>query len=335
MSERILTISRAMSEAIAEEMRRDPSVFVMGEDVGKYGGIFAATGGLLDEFGPDRVRDTPISETAFIGAAVGAAMSGMRPVAELMFVDFFGVCMDAIYNLAAKNVYFSGGNCKVPMVLMTAVGGGYSDAGQHSQTLYATFAHMPGLKVAVPATAHDAKGLMISAIRDDGPVLYMFHKGMQGLGWMSSVEGAATPVPEESYMLPFGEAAVRREGKDATIVALGLMVHRALDAAAALEKDGIDVEVIDLRTVVPLDRDAVFDSVRKTGRLVVADEDYTSFGVTAEIVATVAERDVAALKASPKRVAYPDIPIPYSRPMEQFALPSADRIADAVRATLK
>jgi len=165
MSERILTISRAMSEAIAEEMRRDPSVFVMGEDVGKYGGIFAATGGLLDEFGPDRVRDTPISETAFIGAAVGAAMSGMRPVAELMFVDFFGVCMDAIYNLAAKNVYFSGGNCKVPMVLMTAVGGGYSDAGQHSQTLYATFAHMPGLKVAVPATAHDAKGLMITTGR--------------------------------------------------------------------------------------------------------------------------------------------------------------------------
>jgi len=335
MSERILTISRAMSEAIAEEMRRDQSVFVMGEDVGKYGGIFAATGGLLDEFGPDRIRDTPISETAFIGAAVGAAMSGMRPIAELMFVDFFGVCMDAIYNLAAKNIYFSGGNCKVPMVLMTAVGGGYSDAGQHSQTLYATFAHMPGLKVAVPATAHDAKGLMISAIRDDGPVLYMFHKGMQGLGWMSSVDGAATQVPEESYTLPFGEAAVRREGKDATIVALGLMVHRALDAAAALEKDGIDVEVIDLRTVVPLDRDAVFDSVRKTGRLVVVDEDYTSFGVTAEIVATVAERDVSALKASPKRVAYPDIPIPYSRPMEQFALPSADRIADAVRATLK
>ncbi len=333
-SERTLTISRAMSEAIAQEMRTDPNVFVMGEDVGAYGGIFGSTAGLYDEFGAQRVIDTPISETGFLGAAVGAAMSGMRPIAELMFVDFFGVCMDPIYNMAAKNIYFSGGGFRMPLVITTAVGGGYSDAGQHSQTLYATFAHMPGLKVVVPSTAYDAKGLMTAAIRDDNPVFYMFHKGMQGLGWMASVAGAATEVPEEPYELPFGEAAIRREGRDVTIVAIGLMVHRALEAAQALEANGVDAEVIDLRTLVPLDRDAVCNSVKKTGRLVVADEDYTSYGVTAEIIASVVERDIGMLKSAPKRVAYPDIQVPYSRPMEQFALPNADKIAAAVQATL-
>ena len=333
-SERTLTISRAMSEAIAQEMRTDPNVFVMGEDVGVYGGIFGSTAGLYDEFGAQRVIDTPISETGFLGAAVGAAMSGMRPIAELMFVDFFGVCMDPIYNMAAKNIYFSGGGFRMPLVITTAVGGGYSDAGQHSQTLYATFAHMPGLKVVVPSTAYDAKGLMTAAIRDDNPVFYMFHKGMQGLGWMASVAGAATEVPEEPYELPFGEAAIRREGKDVTIVAIGLMVHRALEAAQALEANGVDAEVIDLRTLVPLDRDAVYNSVKKTGRLVVADEDYTSYGVTAEVITSVVERDVGILKSTPRRVAYPDIQVPYSRPMEQFALPNADKIAVAVQATL-
>ena len=333
-SERTLTISRAMSEAIAQEMRIDPNVFVMGEDVGVYGGIFGSTAGLYDEFGAQRVIDTPISETGFLGAAVGAAMSGMRPIAELMFVDFFGVCMDPIYNMAAKNIYFSGGGFRMPLVITTAVGGGYSDAGQHSQTLYATFAHMPGLKVVVPSTAYDAKGLMTAAIRDDNPVFYMFHKGMQGLGWMASVAGAATEVPEEPYELPFGEAAIRREGKDVTIVSIGLMVHRALEAAQALEANGVDAEVIDLRTLVPLDRDTVFNSVKKTGRLVVADEDYTSYGLTAEVITSVVERDVGILKSTPKRVAYPDIQVPYSRPIEQFALPNADKIAVAVQATL-
>ncbi|TCS60679.1 alpha-ketoacid dehydrogenase subunit beta [Varunaivibrio sulfuroxidans] len=332
MSNRILTISAAMSEAIAQEMRADPSVFVMGEDIGAYGGIFGATTGLLDEFGAERIRDTPISETAFIGASVGAAMSGMRPIAELMFVDFFGVCMDAIYNLAAKNTYFSGGACPVPMVLMMAGGGGYSDGAQHSQTLYATFAHMPGLKVVTPSNAHDAKGMMIAAIRDDNPVVFMFHKGLQGLGWMASVEGAATKVPEEAYTLPFGEVAVRRTGADVSIVALGLMVHRAIEAAEILQKEGIDAEIIDLRTLVPLDRDGVFRSVKKTGRMVVVDEDYTSYGVTAEVIASVVERDISVLKAAPKRVAYPDIPIPYARPMEQMALPNAVNIAEAARA---
>jgi len=333
-SNRIMTVSRAISEAIAQEMRADPTVFVMGEDIGKYGGIFGATGGLLAEFGEERVRDTPISETGFIGAGVGAAMSGMRPIVELMFVDFFGVCMDAIYNLAAKNIYFSGGHYKVPMVIMTATGGGYSDAGQHSQTLHATFAHLPGLKVVAPSNAYDAKGLMISAIRDDSPVVFMFHKGLQGLAWMASPEGAATELPEDAYAIPFGEAKVVRSGKDVTIVTLSMMVHHALDAARALEKEGIDAEVIDLRTLVPLDRKTVIQSVAKTGRLVVVDEDYKSFGLTAEILASVVEDDPAHLKAAPRRLAVPDVPIPYSRPMEQFVLPNAETIAAAVRETL-
>lgn len=334
-SNRILTMSHAIAEGIANEMRTDPSVFVMGEDIATYGGIFGATTGLLAEFGEDRIRDTPISETAFIGAGVGAAMAGMRPIVELMFVDFFGVCMDAIYNLAAKNIYFSGGNCKVPLVIMTATGGGYSDAGQHSQTLHATFAHMPGLKIAVPSNAYDAKGLMISAIRDDSPVLYMFHKGLQGLAWMASPEKAATEVPDDAYTLPFGEAKVVRPGKDATIVTLSMMVHRSISAAEQLAKEGIDVEVVDLRTLVPLDRATVFKSVTKTGRLIVVDEDYSSFGITAEIITSVVERDPTVLKAKPRRLAFPDIPIPYSRPMEQFALPSAEKITEAVRDTVK
>jgi pyruvate dehydrogenase E1 component beta subunit len=333
-SNRIMTVSRAISEAIAQEMRTDPKVFVMGEDIGKYGGIFGTTTGLLAEFGEERVRDTPISETGFIGAGVGAAMSGMRPIVELMFVDFFGVCMDSIYNLAAKNIYFSGGNYKVPMVIMTATGGGYSDAGQHSQTLHATFAHLPGLKVVAPSNAYDAKGMMISAIRDDSPVVFMFHKGLQGLAWMASPEAAATELPEEAYTIPFGKANIVRAGKDVTIVTLSMMVHRSLEAAAALEKEGIDAEVIDLRTLVPLDRKTVIRSVAKTGRLVVVDEDYKSFGLTAEILASVVEDDPAHLKAAPQRLAVPDVPIPYSRPMERFVLPNAETIAAAVRATL-
>jgi len=333
-SNRILTVSRAMSEAIAQEMRSDPSVFVMGEDIATYGGIFGATAGLLDEFGEARVRDTPISETAFIGAGVGAAMAGMRPIVELMFVDFFGVCMDAIYNLAAKNTFFSGGNCKVPLVIMTATGGGYSDAGQHSQTLHATFAHLPGLKVIAPSNAYDAKGLMISAIRDDNPVLYMFHKGLQGLAWMAWPETAANVVPDEAYTVPFGEAKIVRPGKDVTIVAISMMVHRAMEAAAELEKQGVDAEVIDLRTLVPLDRETVIKSVAKTGRLIVVDEDYSSYGMSAEIITSVAEHDPGALKARPQRIAFPDIPIPYSRPMEQWALPNADKIRVAAQEML-
>jgi pyruvate dehydrogenase E1 component beta subunit len=332
MTERKLTMSRAIVEAIDQEMARDPKVFVMGEDVGPYGGIFGSTTGLLQKYGETRVRDTPISETAFIGAATGAAAEGMRPIVELMFVDFFGVCMDQIYNHLAKNTYMSGGALRLPVVLTTAYGGGYNDAAQHSQTLYGVFAHVPGLKVVVPSNAYDAKGLMTQAIRDDDPVMYFFHKGLMGLGWMTSPAAAATAVPEEPYTLPFGKAEVKRAGNDLTIVTVGLMVHRALEAAAELEKRKISAEVIDLRTLVPLDRAAVVASVRKTGRLLVVDEDYRSFGLTGEIAATVAEADVPLRRY--RRMAVPDVPIPYSRPLEQFVFPSAEKIAAAAQAVV-
>ena len=326
---RELTTARAISEGIAQEMARDPRVFVMGEDVAKYGGIFGATQGLLEQFGEQRVLDTPISETAFIGAAIGAALEGMRPVVELMFVDFFGVCMDQIYNHLAKNTYMSGGNLRLPVTLITACGAGYNDAAQHSQTLYGTFAHLPGLKVVMPSTPHDAKGLMIQAIRDDNPVIYFMHKGVMGLGWMTMLEASAGPVPEEEYTIPFGVADVKREGTDVTIVTIGMMVHRALDAAKRLSDHGISAEVLDLRTLVPLDREAIVRSVKKTHRLIVVDEDYRSYGMSGEIIATVAEEALDFLDTPPRRIAVPDVPIPYSRPLEQFVLPNADKIAAA------
>jgi len=330
--DRDLTMSRAMVEAIADEMRDNEEVFYMGEDVADYGGIFDSTEGLRDEFGYDRVMDVPISETAYLGAAVGAAQEGMRPIAELMFVDFFGVAMDQIYNQMAKNTYMSGGNVSVPMVLTAAVGGTYNDAAQHSQTLYGTFAHVPGMKVVVPSTAYDAKGLMHNAVRDDDPVVYMFHKRLMGIGWLPAPDGPKTPVPEEDYTIPFGSADIKREGEDATIVTLGLHVHRALDAAETLAEDGISAEVVDLRSLVPLDTETIVKSVEKTGNLVVVDEDYRSYGVTGEIVASVADESLAALDAV-ERVALPDVPIPYSRPLEQEVVPDAEDIAAAVKRT--
>jgi pyruvate dehydrogenase E1 component beta subunit len=329
-TDRKLTMQKAIAEAVFQEMDVDPSVFVMGEDVGVYGGIFGSTEGLLAKFGPERIIDTPISETGFIGAAVGAAINGMRPIVELMFVDFFGVCMDQIYNNMAKIHYFSGGNIKVPVVLTTAVGGGYSDAGQHSQTLWGMFAHLPGMKVVAPSSAYDAKGLMIAAIRDDNPVVYMFHKGALGLGWMVNNPRATGPVPVEPYEVPIGEARIAREGSDVTVVTIGLSVHKALDAAETLDSQGVSVEVLDLRSLVPLDREAVVASVQKTHRLVVVDEDYQSFGMTGEIITTAVEGAFEYLDAPPVRVATPDIPIPYSHGLEEWALPSEERIVAAV-----
>lgn len=330
-NERELTMSKAIAEAIDQEMERDERVFVMGEDVGVYGGIFGATQGLHAKYGAERIIDTPISETAFIGAATGAAAEGLRPIVELMFVDFFGVCMDQIYNHLAKNTYMSGGNARFPVVLTTAIGGGYNDAAQHSQCLYSLFAHVPGIKVVVPSTAYDAKGLMATAIRDDNPVMYFFHKGLMGLGWMKYHEGSVTPVPEEAYTIPLGKADIKRSGEDITIVSLAMMVHRALDAAAELAQEGIEAEVIDLRTLVPLDAETVINSVKKTNRLLIVDEDYLSFGMSGEIAAIVAEAAFDYLDAPIRRLAVPDVPIPYSRPMEQYVLPSAERIAATVR----
>lgn len=332
--QRRLTIAKAMSEAIAQEMRRDASVFVMGEDIGPLGGVFATTQGLFEEFGPDRVRDTPISEAGFIGAAVGAASVGMRPIVELMFVDFVGVCLDPIYNLAAKQSYFSGGRVTCPMVLMTSVGGGYSDAGQHSQTLYATFAHLPGLKVVIPSNARDAKGLMLSAIRDENPVIFMFHKSLQGVGWLGTTEGAIADVPQEPYLVPLGEAAIARKGRDVTLIGFGATLHHALKAAQVLSHDGVEAEVIDLRCLAPLDKASILTSVRKTGRVVVVDDDYGACGVAGEVVATIVEGGFDSLKAPPMRVTYPDVPVPFARNLEQALLPSAEKVVKAAQKVL-
>jgi pyruvate dehydrogenase E1 component beta subunit len=331
---RRVTTAKAISEAIAQEMRTNPEVFVMGEDVGAYGGIFGSTGGLFEEFGSARIIDTPISETGFIGAGIGAAVEGMRPVVELMFVDFFGVCFDQIYNHMAKIHYESGGNVKVPMVLMMAVGGGYSDAAQHSQCLWASFAHMPGMKVVAPSNPHDAKGLMISAIRDDNPVIFMFHKGVMGLPWMAKNPRSIGPVPEEEYTVPIGKAAVAHEGSDVTVVSVSMSVQWCLDVAESLEGT-TSVEVLDLRSIVPLDREAILASVAKTGRLVIVDEDYKSFGLSGEIVATIADKDPRLLRAPVQRIAYPDVPAPYARVLEYEALPTRDKIEAAIAAVMK
>jgi len=311
-------------------MRTDGSVFLMGEDIGPCGGIFSSTSGLIDEFGASRLMDTPISETAFIGAGIGAAVEGMRPIVELMFADFMGVCLDQIYNHMAKIHFESGGNLQVPMVLMVAAGGGYSDGAQHSQSLWGTFAHLPGMKVVVPANPYDAKGLMIASIRSNDPVVFIFHKGIMGLGWMKKNKRSIGAVPEEQYEVPIGKARVAREGTDVTVVTLSLSVQHSLEVAEKLEPEGISVEVLDLRSLVPLDRAAIVASVSKTGRLVVVDEDYQSFGVSGEVIATVAEADPKLLKYF-SRVCVPDVPIPYSSRLEHAVLPGPARIEAAVR----
>ena len=325
----------AISEAISQEMEGNANVLYMGEDVGKYGGIFGATTGLLAKFGPERIRDTPISESAFIGSAAGLAAAGKRPIVELMFSDFVGVTLDPIMNHIAKNHYMSGGSVKMPVVITTAVGGGYGDAAQHSQTLYALFGHIPGLKVVVPSNSYDAKGLMISAIKDNNPVVYMFHKGLLGLPWMPYPQSTVTEVPEEEYTIPIGKANIVRKGTDVTIVGIGSTVHMALEAAEKLEEGKISAEVIDLRSIKPLDTDTVINSVSKTGSLIVADEDYQAFGLTSEIISTVSQKLFGKMKTAPARVSSPDIPVPYSQRMEKYSLPDSKKIIDAVKEMLK
>jgi pyruvate dehydrogenase E1 component beta subunit len=304
-------------------MRRDQSVFLLGEDIGRYwGGAFKVTDGLAEEFGDERVRDTPISESAIIGTAVGAAITGMRPVAEIMFGDLTALAMDQIANQAAKIRYMFGGQAKCPVVIRTPFGAGVNIASHHSQSLEAWFMHVPGLYVAAPSTPYDAKGLLKTAIRGENPVFFCEHKLLYPV---------QDSVPEDEYLIPFGVADVKREGSDVTVVATSYMVHKALKAAELLDKDGIDAEVIDPRTLTPLDRKTLVGSVKKTGRIVIVTEDCKSGGVSAEIAAAISEEALDFLDAPIKRVTAPDTPIPFSPPLEQFVIPSEQSIVQAVK----
>ena len=336
MTTRTLTFREAINEAIRLEMRRDPTVILMGEDVAggatvphleaagedAWGGPMGVTKGLVKEFGRKRVLDTPISESAFIGAAVGAAATGLRPIAELMFVDFFGVCMDQIYNQGAKMRYMFGGKAQIPMVILSMIGAGLRAAGQHSGCHYSVFAHMPGLKTVVPSTPYDAKGLLISAIRDPDPVIFFEHKFLFGL---------SGEVPEGDYTVPLGVADIKRPGKDVTVVTMGRMVHIALEAAEKLSKDRMDLEVIDLRTLSPLDHKTVLESVKKTHRLLVIDEDNPRCSVACDIIALVSTRAFDDLDAPPRMVTAPHTPVPFSPPLEDYYIPSVEKVVSTVK----
>jgi pyruvate dehydrogenase E1 component beta subunit len=334
---RTLSFREAINEALSQEMERDPTVLLMGEDVAggatvpgfdqedAWGGVLGVTKGLVQKFGRDRVLDTPISESGFIGAAVGAAATGLRPVAELMFVDFFGVCMDQIFNQGAKLRYMFGGKAKVPVVIRTMIGAGFRAAGQHSGCHYSVFTHMPGLKTVVPSTPADAKGLLAAAIRDDDPVLFFEHK------LLYDVQGE---VPAGEHLIELGKADIKREGDRVTVVAIGRMVQMALDAAESLSAEGVSVEVVDPRTLSPLDEDTILSSVRKTRRLVVVDEDNPRCSMATDLVALVASRAFDDLDAPPQMVTAPHTPVPFSPVMEDFYVPTPEKVAEAVRATL-
>jgi pyruvate dehydrogenase E1 component beta subunit len=326
---------QAVNEAIRQEMARDPRVIVMGEDIAggmgapgeddAWGGPLGVTKGLMPQFGRERVLDTPITESGFIGAAAGAALTGLRPVADLMFVDFMGVCFDQIFNQAAKFKYMFGGKARTPLVIRTMYGAGFRAASQHSQCLYPLFTHVPGLKVVIPSSPYEAKGLMIEAIRDDDPVIFFEHK------MLYDVEDE---VPDEPYTLPFGEANLTREGDDATIVAFGRMVMLANEAADQLGAQGISCTVIDPRTTSPLDIETILEEVRATGRLVVVDEASPRCNMASDIAAQVAERAFEALKAPIRRVSPPHTPVPFSPALEDLYLPDVEKIISAVRAVM-
>lgn len=317
-----MTYAEAIRDAMRVEMLRDPNVYLQGEDVGKFGGCFGVTAGLFAEFGPNRIIDTPISETAIIGSAVGAAAAGLRPIAEIMFVDFTGVCMDELFNQAAKMRYMFGGKAKIPMVLRTPCGAGMSAAAQHSQSMEAWFTHIPGVKTVMPSTPADAKGLLSAAIRDDNPVVFIEHKQLFGL---------SGDVPEGEYLVPLGKADVKRSGSDITIVSWSWMIQKALAAADILAKEGIQAEVLDPRTLVPLDKEAILQSVGKTNKLVIVQEAVQTSGFAGEISAMVAEHGFDLLDAPIKRVTAPDTPVPFSPVLEQAYLPSVEKIVAAVK----
>jgi acetoin:2,6-dichlorophenolindophenol oxidoreductase subunit beta len=319
---RELTFGEAVKEALAEELRRDEKVFVIGEDVAEAGTAFKVLKGLVDEFGPERVMDSPISEAGLTGIGVGAAITGLRPVVDIMFGDFITLTMDQLCNQAAKTHYMSGGKLTVPMVLRTTLGASRRSAAQHSQSLQAWVSHVPGLKVVLPATPYDAKGLLKSAIRDDNPVVFFEDKMTYG------VKG---PVPASEYTLPLGVADVKRAGDDVTLVATSSMVYVALEAAEALEADGISAEVVDPRTTSPLDEEALLASATKTGRVLVVDEGYRRFGVTAEIASVIAEGAFYHLDAPVRRIGAMDVPVPFSPALEDLTIPTADSVAAAAR----
>ena len=331
---RTMTYQQAIHEALQIAMREDPTVVLLGEDIAggamvdhlvnddAWGGPMGVTKGLVQEFGRNRVLDTPITEAGFIGAAVGAAATGLRPVAELMFVDFFGCCMDQIFDQGAKLRYMFGGKAKCPVTIRTQIGAGVSAAGQHSGCHYSVFTHMPGIKCVVPSTPADAKGLLLSAIRDDDLVMFFENKVLYG---------SKGDVPEGNEGIPLGVADVKRAGDDLTIVAISRMVHQTLTAADALSADGIEAEVIDPRTLSPLDEETILSSVAKTHRLLVVDEDNPRCSAATDIAAMVADRGFDTLDAPIKRLTAPHTPVPFSPPLEQYYVPSAERIADAVR----
>ena len=319
---RELTFGAAIREALAEELRRDPTVFIIGEDVAEAGTPFKVLQGLVDEFGPERIIDSPISEAGITGIGVGAAMTGMRPVVDIMFGDFLPLTMEQMVNQAAKVHYMSGGKLRVPMVLRTTLGATRRSAAQHSQSLHALLSHIPGLKVAVPSTPYDAKGLLKTAIRDNNPVAFFEDKMMYQL---------KGPVPEEEYTIPFGVADIKRQGRDITIVATSSMVHVALGAAERLESAGISAEVIDPRTTSPLDRNTLIESAIKTSRAIVVDEGYERYGVTAEIASVIADGAFYYLDAPVKRMGAMDVPVPFSPALEDLTVPTVDTVAETAK----
>ncbi len=323
MVARELTFAQAINEGLKQEMRRDANILLIGENVSSDRRDVSK--GLMSEFGRERVRDTPITESCFIGASVGAAIAGMRPVAELSIVDFGLVAMEQILNQAAKTRYMLGGAVEIPLTIRVGYGAGVSAGATHSESLYSLFAHMPGLKVIIPSNPYDAKGLLISSLRNNDPKVFFEHR------LLSSVKG---PVPEESYTIPFGKAEVKNEGKDVTIVATGLMVQYAMKVAAKLSKEGIGTEVIDPRTIVPLDKSTILNSVKKTSRLLIVDEDYERCGFASEVAAVVADEGFNYLSAPIKRVANPNIPIPFNPDLEKQILPDEDKVLNAVRSLL-
>lgn len=318
---REITYADALVEALVEEMRRDERVFIMGEDVGRFGMVYVSRSRVWEEFGDERVRDTPISENAIVGFALGAAITGMRPVADIMFCDLLTLAMDQLVNQAAKMRYMFGGELKVPLVINTSLGGLRSAAAQHSQHLEAWFTHIPGLKVILPSTPYDVKGMLKSAIRDDSPVIFFEHQQLMH---------TRGPVPEEEYLVPFGVADIKREGKDLTVISYSLMVHRVLRAAEELEKQGVHIEVIDLRTLNPLDKKTILESVEKTGRLLIVHQASTTSGFGAEIAAMVAKEGFELLVSPIYRLGAHDVPMPFSPELENFVVPNERRIVEEV-----